>query len=55
MASGIEELLTRCVAVWCPGAAGVIGPTRMDYAKLMPLVDATANALSEALARGNKT
>ena len=36
------------------GTVGVIGPTRMDYAKLMPLVDATATALSEALARGSK-
>ncbi|MFT3766741.1 MAG: heat-inducible transcriptional repressor HrcA [Minicystis sp.] len=36
------------------GTVGVIGPTRMDYAKLMPLVDATATALSEALARGGK-
>lgn len=36
------------------GAVGVIGPTRMDYAKVMPLVDATANAMTEALARGGK-
>lgn len=31
------------------GTVGVLGPTRMDYAKVMPLVDATALALSEAL------
>jgi heat-inducible transcriptional repressor len=31
------------------GTVGVIGPPRMDYAKVMPLVDATAAALSEAL------
>jgi aminoglycoside phosphotransferase (APT) family kinase protein len=30
LAGTIEELLTRCVAVWCPGAAGVIGPTRLS-------------------------
>jgi heat-inducible transcriptional repressor len=36
------------------GAVGVLGPTRMDYAKVMPLVDATANAMSEALSRGSK-
>jgi heat-inducible transcriptional repressor len=30
------------------GAVGVLGPTRMDYAKVMPLVDATAAAMSEA-------
>jgi heat-inducible transcriptional repressor len=35
------------------GTVGVLGPTRMDYAKVMPLVDATANALSEALSRGS--
>lgn len=34
------------------GTVGVLGPTRMDYAKVMPLVDATANALSEALSKG---
>lgn len=33
------------------GAVGVLGPTRMDYAKVMPLVDATAAAMSEANAR----
>jgi heat-inducible transcriptional repressor len=37
------------------GTVGVIGPTRMDYAKVMPLVDATANAMTEALSRGNKS
>ncbi|MDI3283227.1 heat-inducible transcriptional repressor HrcA [Polyangium sp. 15x6] len=31
------------------GTVGVLGPTRMDYAKVMPLVDATATAMSEAL------
>jgi len=31
------------------GTVGVLGPTRMDYAKVMPLVDATAAAMSEAL------
>ena len=30
MAGTIEELLTRCVAAWCRGAAGVIGPTRLS-------------------------
>jgi heat-inducible transcriptional repressor len=34
------------------GTVGVLGPTRMDYSKVMPLVDATANAMSEALSRG---
>jgi heat-inducible transcriptional repressor len=34
------------------GTVGVIGPTRMDYAKVMPLVDATAAALSDAIGRG---
>lgn len=34
------------------GTVGVLGPTRMDYAKVMPLVDTTAAALSEAMGRG---
>ncbi|WP_437743520.1 heat-inducible transcriptional repressor HrcA [Sorangium sp. So ce302] len=29
------------------GTVGVLGPTRMDYAKVMPLVDATAAAMTE--------
>jgi heat-inducible transcriptional repressor len=33
------------------GTVGVLGPTRMDYAKVMPLVDATAAAMSEALGK----
>jgi heat-inducible transcriptional repressor len=33
------------------GAVGVLGPTRMDYAKVMPLVDATAAAMTEALGK----
>lgn len=32
------------------GAVGVIGPTRMDYAKVIPVVDATAAAMTDALA-----
>ena len=31
------------------GTVAVLGPTRMDYAKVMPLVDATAAAMTEAL------
>jgi heat-inducible transcriptional repressor len=34
------------------GTVGVLGPTRMDYAKVMPLVDATAQAMSQAIERG---
>ena len=33
------------------GAVGVIGPTRMDYPAIVPLVGATAEAVSAALAR----
>lgn len=33
------------------GALGVIGPTRMDYSAVVPLVGATANAMSAALTR----
>jgi heat-inducible transcriptional repressor len=34
------------------GTIGVLGPTRMDYSKVVPLVEATANAMSAALRRG---
>jgi len=33
------------------GTVGVIGPTRMDYARVLPLVAATATAMSEFLER----
>lgn len=33
------------------GAVGIIGPTRMDYPTVVPLVGATADAMSAALAR----
>ena len=33
------------------GAVGVLGPTRMDYAKVVPLVDATAAAMTDAITR----
>jgi heat-inducible transcriptional repressor len=38
------------------GTVGVLGPTRMDYARVMPLVDATAAALTDAAnaARGGR-
>ena len=36
------------------GTVGVLGPTRMDYAKMMPLVDAAAAAMSEALGKTSK-
>jgi len=31
------------------GTVGVLGPTRMDYGRMMPLVDATAAAISDAI------
>ncbi|MDF2698155.1 MAG: Heat-inducible transcription repressor HrcA, partial [Labilithrix sp.] len=33
------------------GSVGVIGPTRMDYPKVVPLVTATANAMSSFIER----
>jgi heat-inducible transcriptional repressor len=36
------------------GAVGVIGPTRMDYSVLVPLVGATADAVATALARAEQ-
>jgi heat-inducible transcriptional repressor len=35
------------------GTVGIIGPTRMDYARLMPLVGATADALTDAIKRSS--
>jgi heat-inducible transcriptional repressor len=36
------------------GTVGVIGPTRMDYPKVLPLVTATANAMSAFIERGGR-
>jgi heat-inducible transcriptional repressor len=36
------------------GSVGVIGPTRMNYPKVVPLVAATANAMSQFMDRGSK-
>ena len=36
------------------GAIGVIGPTRMDYSVVVPLVGATADAVAAALARAEQ-
>ena len=36
------------------GAVGIIGPTRMDYPTVVPLVGATADAMSAALARSRE-
>jgi len=36
------------------GAVGVIGPTRMDYPSVVPLVGATADAVSAALSRNRE-
>jgi heat-inducible transcriptional repressor len=33
------------------GAVGIIGPQRMDYSLMVPLVGATAGAMSAALAK----
>jgi heat-inducible transcriptional repressor len=37
------------------GTIGVLGPTRMDYPKVIPLVEATADAMSAALKRGRES
>ncbi len=36
------------------GGLGIIGPTRMDYATVVPLVGATASAVSAALSRSGR-
>jgi len=51
------ELLDDCSLVTAPyriddqviGVLGVIGPTRMDYPRVIPIVDVTARLLSAAL------
>jgi heat-inducible transcriptional repressor len=35
------------------GTLGVIGPTRMAYERVIPIVDVTAKLLSNALNTGN--
>lgn len=37
------------------GAIGIIGPTRMDYPSVVPLIGATAAAMSSALSRSAET
>lgn len=37
------------------GSVGVIGPTRMDYPKMVPLVTATANAISSFIERRSES
>ncbi len=37
------------------GTVGVIGPTRMDYPKVVPLVRATAEAMSEFMSRSGRS
>ena len=36
------------------GTIGVLGPTRMDYPKVVPIVEATADAMSASLRRGRE-
>jgi heat-inducible transcriptional repressor len=36
------------------GVIGVLGPTRMEYGKVLPIVEYTANVLSELLTKVNK-
>jgi len=52
-----HEVLTECSVVTAPfsvdgqivGTLGVIGPTRMAYQQVIPIVDITARLLSSAL------
>jgi heat-inducible transcriptional repressor len=37
------------------GTLGVIGPTRMAYERVIPIVDITARLVSSALSHGNPT
>ena len=57
-----EEKVTGCSMVSTSykignkmvGAVGVIGPTRMDYEKVVPLVDYTGRVVSELLTKMSK-
>ena len=57
-ASAVADGLEECSVITAPygcdddrtGALGLIGPLRMDYARMIPLVKLTASMLSEALA-----
>ena len=56
------QMLDECSLVTAPysvdgqvlGVLGVIGPTRMAYERIIPIVDATARILSAALNSRNK-
>ena len=56
------QMLDECSLVTAPysvdgqvlGVLGVIGPTRMAYERIIPIVDATARILSAALNTGRK-
>ena len=56
------ELLDNCTIVTSPyevdgrilGVLGVIGPTRMAYERVIPIVDVTARMLSLALSKEKK-
>ena len=58
--SGIEEL-GNCSLITAPyradgdvlGVLGVIGPTRMNYKNVIPVVEITANMLGKALKNEN--
>jgi len=55
------EVLDSCSVITSPyevdgrilGVLGVIGPTRMDYERVIPIVDVTAKMLGSALNSGN--
>ena len=44
LAGGANEAATRPL-----GAIGVIGPTRLNYARIIPMVDYTARAVSRLM------
>ena len=56
------EVLDECSVVTSPyhvdgdlvGVLGVIGPTRMAYDRIIPIVDATARLLGAALDSNNR-
>jgi heat-inducible transcriptional repressor len=45
----LSLVATRYGSETADGIVGVIGPTRMDYQRVIPIVDITARLLSAAL------
>ena len=51
-AETLQAVITNSADLaWANGTLGVIGPTRMAYERVIPIVEITARLLSSALAK----